>query len=675
MFSTLKIAVAKQFEIMKANGLYRVEIDKDAFWTAYLASFPAGMDPIYKERTQHDCNCCKSFIRAVGGMVSIVNGSLVSLWDITVGDGYQPVVDALAAIVHGLPTDNIFLATEKTVGTEKSFAAVLEGVTTWQHFHLSLPAEVVVNGEAIGPRSNDARTTHDVFLRGLKEITQDSINTVLELIGQNSLYRGEEHTFVLESFLKLKKQFARIPVAEQDLFAWSRSRSTPPAVTKIRGTVIGTLLVDLSEGKDLDYAVKGFESKVAPANYKRPTALVTKAQIKKAQETIEEMGFTSALERRYAALPDITINNILFADRTTRRAMNVFDELSDRVVVKAQNLDRVEEVSIVDFLEKILPKADSLEVMFENGHASNLVSLIAPVDPGAKNMFKWGNNFSWSYAGEMADSIKERVKKAGGSITGDLCCRLAWEYTDDLDFHMEEPVTGFKGRGSTYEIMFQNRRSLSPSGGMLDVDANGADGMVPHPVENIFYANRRTMKSGIYVLKVHNYSRRSSGVGFEVEVEFGGKIHHMVYEKAVPTGATIEVARIQCALDGSFEIISSLPSTQASKEVWGLPTQTFQKVNVVMLSPNCWDLQKNGNLHYFFMLDRCLNDGKARGFFNEFLTQALDEHRRVFEMVGTKMKTEESTNQLSGLGFSSTQRNSLLCRVKGSFNRVVKINF
>ena len=94
-----------------------------------------------------------------------------------------------------------------------------------------------------------------------------------------------------------------------------------------------------------------------------------------------------------------------------------------------------------------------------------------------------------------------------------------------------------------------------------------------------------------------------------------------------------------------------------------------------MLSPNCWDLQKNGNLHYFFMLDRCLNDGKARGFFNEFLTQALDEHRKVFEMVGTKMKTEESTNQLSGLGFSSTQRNSLLCRVKGSFNRVVKINF
>jgi hypothetical protein len=31
--------------------------------------------------------------------------------------------------------------------------------------------------------------------------------------------------------------------------------------------------------------------------------------------------------------------------------------------------------------------------------------------------------------------------------------------------------------------------------------------------------------------------------------------------------------------------------------------------------------------------------------------------------------------QLSGLGFSSTQRNSVLCRVSGSFSRVIKIVF
>jgi len=94
-----------------------------------------------------------------------------------------------------------------------------------------------------------------------------------------------------------------------------------------------------------------------------------------------------------------------------------------------------------------------------------------------------------------------------------------------------------------------------------------------------------------------------------------------------------------------------------------------------MLSPNYWDDRTVGNKHFFFMLDGCSNEDKARGFFNEFLTDELTPHRKVFEMVGSKMKTEESENQLSGIGFSSTQRNYILCRVKGAFSRTVKITF
>ena len=124
-----------------------------------------------------------------------------------------------------------------------------------------------------------------------------------------------------------------------------------------------------------------------------------------------------------------------------------------------------------------------------------------------------------------------------------------------------------------------------------------------------------------------------------------------------------------------MEIVESLPSSQAAKNLWGIPTQTFHKVSVLMLSPNYWDEKTVGNKHYFFMLDGCLNDGKARGFFNEFLTDSLNVHRKVFEVVGSKMKTEESDRQLSGIGFSSTQRNYILCRVKGSFTRTLKITF
>jgi hypothetical protein len=124
------------------------------------------------------------------------------------------------------------------------------------------------------------------------------------------------------------------------------------------------------------------------------------------------------------------------------------------------------------------------------------------------------------------------------------------------------------------------------------------------------------------------------------------------------------------------KIEAKLPSTQVALRAWGINTQAFHKVNVLMMSPNFWDGQQGiGNKHFFFMLEGCRNEAQARGFFNEFLKSELDPHRKVIEMVGAKMKTEKSEHQLSGLGFSSTQRNSVLCKVAGAFTRVIKIVF
>lgn len=426
----------------------------------------------------------------------------------------------------------------------------------------------------------------------------------------------------------------------------------------------------LSEGLEMDQAVRKFEAVVAPANYKRPTALVTKKMIESAKKTLEELGLISALERRYARLVDINVNDILFADRSTRKVISgdVFDSLNTKAAGKSKSLDRVEEVSIDTFIQEILPRAESVEILVENRHAPNLVSLIAPVDPTANGLFKWGNKFSWSYSGDLADSIKERVKQAGGNVTGELLCRLAWSNFDDLDLHMHEP-TG-------YQIYFGNKRTLSPSGGMLDVDMNAGAGTTRTPVENIFYTHRRTMTEGVYELLVHNYYKRESAdVGFEIEFDYLGTVYRFVYDKAVTDRSFVSVVAFKYTHAAGIEIIRSLPSSVASKQIWGLKTQEFQRVNVVMMSPNFWGDRGVGNKHYFFMLDACRNDGQARGFFNEFLKESLTPHRKVIEMVGAKMRTEESAEQLSGLGFSSTQRNEVLVRVKGSFTRTVKVLF
>jgi len=662
-FSKFKIAVAHQFQRMQEHGLLVADIDGDQLWETYLNSFPAGTNLVFRKRSEYDCSCCRAFIKRVGKLIAIIGGKRETIWDVEVDEpGYNAVARVMSAKVKSAPIDNIFLTPEKTAGTDKNFEElfspenIAQGVKAWEHFFIRIPTNYVVKEKDIGPKLSDSRATHDVFARSLKEITPDAVETVQDLISQNSLYRGEENKFAVDAFASL-----RLAYDDTDDFVWTKMSTVPASVSRIRNTAIGTLLVNLSEGKEIEAAVNAFEAMVAPTNYKRPTAPVSKAQVEKAKATIQELGLTSALHRRFAVLKDVTVNNIIFVDRDARKSGDVFDELDTK---SGKSFGKVEEVGIEKFLADVVPKANSLEVFVENRHSPNLVSLITADDPTAGKLFKWSNLFSWSYNGEMADAIKERVKAAGGSIVGDLCCRLAWDYTDDLDFHCIEP--------NGYRVCFPNKRVPSPSGGILDLDANGGDGPRTDPAENIYYSNKKLMKEGIYSLSVNNYTRRSDGKGFVVEIEFDGQVQRIEHDKVLRTKDTVEVAKIQYK-NGEFSIIESLPSTQSSREVWGLKTQDFHRANVVMLSPNHWD-GVVGNKHYFFMLGDCRNDGTARGFFNEFLKEELNQHRKVLEMVGGKMKVSGS-EQLSGLGFSSTARNTLVCRVKGSFTRVVKVVF
>jgi hypothetical protein len=692
-FHALKTAVATQFAAMQKYEMFRVAVEKDELWDTYLNSFPTGSNPHYRERTSHDCSCCKQFIRAVGDVVAIIDNKVVSLWDIVVKNEpeYQAVVDAMSKLIKNAAVKNeageltgaiepraiadYFLHEERTAGTDKNFEQLTDGVKTWEHFFVNIPAAYHVPKNSTPSRESrlgDLRAHRDVFARGLAELAPDAVSAVQDLVNSNSLYKGAEKKPLLDQFAKLQKEYLKLDADGKRLFAWQKTKGLHGALAKFRNDVIGTLVEDLTDGVDLEVAVAKFEDKVHGSKYKRPTALVTKSMIANAKAKLEELGLTSALRRRYANVNDITVNNLIYVNRATRKIIegDVFDDLMSGMGDKlnSRKLDKVEEVSIENFIANIVPTASNIEIMLDNNLSNNLVSLIAPEDPTAGNLFKWNNNFSWSYTGEVTDSIIERVKKAGGNVTGDLCCRLAWYNHDDLDFHMIEP--------NGYEIYFGTRTSKSPNGGRLDVDMNAGTGTTREPVENIFYESRKTMKEGVYTLLVNQFSKRETkDVGFEVEIDFMGTRYNFAFPQAVANKAKIEVAKFEYTHKDGLKIISSLPMTQASKTIWGLPTQTFHKVNAMMLSPNFWDDNEVGNKHYFFMLEGCVNDDSARGFYNEFLKQELNEHRKVFEVVGAKMTVDDATAQLSGIGVSSTLKKTVIARVSGNVTRTVKIVF
>lgn len=666
-----------QTNMVKENEkLYEVNLDVEKLWNIYLDSFPQGTNEIYRERREHDCSCCHHFFRAMGNVVAIKDNKIVTIFDFeTDSETFKPVLLACANYVKQHIISDIFITKEKRIGTKENHEQLPNGdITTWNHFYLDIPKYLVNSGSSSNESIKGAfRDTRNVFKRSLTEISIDATETVLELISQNSLYKGEEWKKVLEQFLKYQKEFLKVNDQEKENWLWVTSLKVGNVIGRIKNHSIGTLLLDITNGKGLDEAVRAYEVIVAPSNYKRPKAIFTKKMLEEAQNTINELGYTSALERRYAQVEDININDILFSNKDVSKKMiggnSVFDEMLKDVSAKPKTFNKVEEISIDKFVADVLPSCNEVELYLENKHQKNMVSLIAPVHQDSKTMFKWNNNFSWAYTGNMTDSLlKERVKAAGGSVTGDLRFSIQWndlDYdTNDLDAHCVEP--------NKNRIYYAAKRSYATNGN-LDVDIITPNKGTP-AVENITYPSRSMMKKGIYAFYVHCFSQRGGRKGFRAEIEFDGQIYSYDYQNALKYNEYVHVADVEYE-NGEFKITHKLKETFSSKEIWNLKTNNFVPVSTIMYSPNYWQENKVGNKHYFFMLKDCINPEQPNPFFNEYLKEDLMIHKRVFEALGSKCKVNECEDQLSGVGFSSTQRNEVVVKVKGTTERILKIKF
>lgn len=676
-FIQMRDRMLSHFASMTENNsqLFEVEVDKDKLWSLYLDSFPTNKNPIYRERTEHDCSCCRHFIKSLGNVVAIKDGKVISIWDFNVDgdDTYEPSIKAMREYIHSCRISDVYLTKERRIGTPTNKELYEGNIINYDHFYADIPTKYLW-GSSKSEKQAELRDTRNVFKRSLDEISAEAVNIVLELISQNSLYRGEEHKGVLEKFTGYKAIYDTLSNSQKEIYAWEKSAEAGMAVGRIRNHSIGTLLTDITEGVELDEAVRRYEAMVAPSNYKRPKAIFTQRMLNEAKQAISDLGYMDSLGRRYATLDDITVNNILFSNRDAAKRItgaDVFDEMSASLPINAKKFNKVEEIGIEAFIKNVLPAAQEVELLFEGRMTPNMVSLIAPENKDSKTMFKWNNNFCWAYTGNVTDSMKERVKAAGGSVTGDLRFSIQWNESgddnSDLDAHCIE--------ANGDEIMFSTFRkpSFSKTGGQLDIDIIHPNGKIA--VENITWADRKKMNDGVYKFFVNQYSG-SVKHGFRAEVEFDGQIYSFDYANRMRAGENVYVAEVTLK-NGEFSIKNLLPESGVSgRDVWGLTTNQFVPVSVVMFSPNYWDEQNGiGNKHYFFMLKNCVNPETPNGFYNEFLCNELDKHKRVMEALGSKLAVAKAEDQLSGVGFSSTKHNSAIVKVKGKSERVLKIVF
>lgn len=692
------------FALMSMTSkLFRVKLTGDEIWDLYLRSFTKENDPVFRDpaSSEHNCNHCKNFIRKYGNIVAIDEKyNIITMFDVTTDEEYQDTANALSAAIKASEITEVFFETFNELNSlpyescskdnavfqlgvksnvkrytkeeaEKYGVVQPNEIKTFDHMHLFVDKLFVnTSGNSVESIMGGYRDAKNVFQRAMESISLDTLKLVRDLINQGSLLDGTTHLFKIDQMIPLKVQYDALAVGQRDNWCWVKSYNL--SIAKFRNELIGVLCSDLSEGMELNDACKTWNKRVDPANYMKATAPITKKQIAEAKAFVEENGYTESFDRRLATIDDIKASEILHlnAGNGEIKSVSIFDSVkSTSTRHKKSEFDGVEEVSIEKFMKDILPTCTSVEAFLTNGHQGNLVSLTTARMENSKPIFKWNNNYSWTFNGNLAgkSQIKEAVKSFGGKVDGVLRFSIMWSGdgsdNSDLDAHCEEP---------TGHIYFSSKRL--GNGGNLDVDIRQPlqECSGKEAVENITYPQLRGMKDGSYRFYVNQFAA-SRSKGFKAEIEFNGETY--LYEYNAPVSGNVRVAEVFLK-DGVFSIKHWMPeSSVSSKELYGLETNQFHKVNLVCLSPNHWGNNNVGNKHYFFMLDGCTSPESIRGFHNENLLPELAQHRKVLEVLGMTNMIDSTKRQSSGLGFNSTVREELVVKLQGTHKRMLRIRF
>ena len=725
-FRKFNECIQAQFAKMCATGmLFRSTVTGQEVWDAYLGGFLPENNVVFRDpnTSEHDCQCCRNFIRRYGNILAIREGEVQNIFTgvENVGEYTEPSIavnnllfdSKIKDVFFETHTELNFLNYEKCnkkntyyqlgivsnfkqynkaeanahIGSE-SVKIDTEKVYEFPHFNMPLPTVFVdKSGDSIEKIMADYRSNYDVFKRMILEIPLDTFQLAKDLINQDSLLNGTSHLPAINIMMDFAKQYAEVQI-DADLWIRTISYGLSPAIAKLRNTLIGTFLVEVAEGVELNKACKNYNVRADPTNYHKAKAPITKAQIKRAQEFVEENDYVASFDRRLATLDDISASEILHLNEGDGEIpkVSMFDSVkpSKSTRHKRSEFDKVEEMSIEKFMKDVLPSCTSVEAFFTSDKEDNLVAITTANQKDSKSIFKWDNNYSWTFNGNLTgkSQLKTAVAAKGGRVDGAFRFSHSWNELEPngslMDLHVFMPgcrlpaqFTG--GPNLNGRRVGWNHRTDHLSGGSQDVDYTSVAPKGYIPVENITFPNLAKMPEGKYTCMIHNWSFRQTGGKGKAEIEFGSNIYQYEYP-ATKNHEWITIAEVTLK-DDIFTIEHKLDETNASKEVWGLDTNEFHKVNLMCLSPNHWGSQKVGALQYMFMLDKCATPIDLRGFHNENLIAELSDHRKVLEVLGNTSMITPTPKHLAGLGFNSTVRDELIVKCTGSFKRMLKIKF
>lgn len=288
---------------MIADNLFVVNVDKDLLWMSYLLSFE---DETIRQ--DHNCNACKSFIRHYGKVVAIdpQTYKVKTFWDDVHTPGYEKTASDLAKLVKEAGIGDIFIQdVNEFHGCDHNVQLLPDGTTrTWTHLYVTIPNKFKFNKrvhhfDSVAGYRGDVRARAGVFERSLSELKLSAVETVIELIEDNNLYRGEEFLKTLQEFRRTMLEADNLSPEVRTNYCWfnfkspiAKIRTPSNTELELKFNIVKEIITDkLKEKADRETA------KNKAAEKARLTELLAKKQSEKLESLSED-----EIKRRLAEL-------------------------------------------------------------------------------------------------------------------------------------------------------------------------------------------------------------------------------------------------------------------------------------------------------------------------------------------------------------------------------------
>ena len=375
-----------------------VSLDEPLFTTNTENLYDIFLDGLPEEARQHyNCHECRRFVNNYGGLVIVDDAGYTHpvMWEILTPDFFHLAIANVSNAVKSAKVTGVFLTSEKRLGIRKT--------GKWYHMAVDIPNydirfkhrdRIFTAGQKMAEKKEDFKMLMNACIKYKKETIESAVN----LLQSNSLYRSEKILGIGEKFLELKQYQGKPNFTN---IVWKYVATAPAGFCHISSSMIGTLLDDIEDGMDFDTVKRRFDEKMNPTKYQRPKAAPTAQNVARAEEIVAKLGIANSLKRRFARLSELQKVWEPHIEEPKAARGGVFGGIKTKCETNKPNpvIGNGGTMTWDKFSRTVLSKAKKIEMKIGYGRDS-FAALVTAEDPEAPPIIQWDtdesrNPFSW----------------------------------------------------------------------------------------------------------------------------------------------------------------------------------------------------------------------------------------------------------------------------------------